>query len=84
MAANLRERYAVGAEAMGFKRIETRSERYWVYRKPDWGFLFLGKAGAVRGGKTARVAMSFPLSPKTKEVMLSKADALEQKQPALI
>lgn len=81
---SLRERYARALEATGFMRIPSRSERYWIYQRLRPGhsvrYVFLGRAGAVRGGRTLRTDLSFPLSPHVKEKLL---DNLHPKQLTL-
>lgn len=75
MPKPLREQYAEAIEELGYRRMETRSERYWVFFKYDRyrpPYLFVGKAGSVRGGRTKRFDLSFPLSPDAKASLLKK------------
>ncbi len=40
--------------------IESRSRKYVTLKRPDGGFYFVGKAGALRFGKTVSDSMAAP------------------------
>jgi hypothetical protein len=40
--------------------IESRSRKYITLKRPDGGFYFVGKAGALRFGKTVSASMAAP------------------------
>lgn len=75
MAELLRERYARGLEKLGYKRVEGRTNRYWVFHNetgsPSW--VFLGKAGAVRYNSVHRIDGSISTGDKFKAQLLAKA-----------
>lgn len=73
----LRDTVAKALEAQGEKRVEYRSDRYWVYTRLVGGFYFLGKNGAVRVGKTA--TDSIPLSENGRQVLLGNPGALQRR-----
>ena len=73
----LRERYAVGLEAMGWGRdYDAQSSKYWVFYIVRAGKtpskVYLGKSGAIRMGRT--IATSRPLSHAIKTKVLNRAD----------
>lgn len=73
----LREQYAKGLEAMGYKRVEGRTERYWVFYKDgvvgNGSYIFLGKAGAVRVGSRNAVTDTFAVGEGRKREILRRA-----------
>lgn len=83
MKQNLREKYEKGVLELGYQKLNTDTKRYWVYHKhgASMPYVFLGKAGAVRGGRTQRVDLSFPLSPSTKQHILMVGE-FELKPPS--
>ena len=73
----LRERYAVGLEAMGWARdYDTRSSKYWVFYIVRAGKtpskVYLGKSGAIRMGRT--IGTSKPLSHVNRTKVLNRGD----------
>jgi hypothetical protein len=40
--------------------VESRSRKYLTLKRPDGGFYFVGKAGALRFGKTVADSMAAP------------------------
>ena len=40
--------------------VESRSRKYITLKRPDGGFYFVGKAGALRFGKTVTGSMAAP------------------------
>ena len=40
--------------------VESRSRKYVTLKRPDGGFYFVGKAGALRFGKTVSASMAAP------------------------
>lgn len=66
MSETLRDLHVRGLEAMGYKRDHNaRSSKYLVFSKGDKvKKVYVGKAGAVRAGKT--IASSYSLSDSSK------------------
>lgn len=78
MAELLRDQYARGLEKLGYKRVEGRTNRFWVFHneaaRSMGPFVFLGKAGAVRYNSVQRIDGSFSAGDKLKAQLLAKAE----------
>lgn len=66
--ATLRERYREALRLMGAVEVPRRSRRYFVYRRPDGMFYYVGRQGALRFGPT--IARSWPASDLIKHSLL--------------
>ena len=59
--------------------VESRSCKYVTLKRPDGGFYFVGKAGALRFGKTVSASMAAPSSDgfwkRTRRRTITMADA---------
>jgi len=84
MSEKLRETYAAGLLTLGYRRVDHSSQRYWVFRKYGVPFLFLGKAGAVRMGRSKRADLSFPVDPHFKQTLLQRGEAKLSEQLPLM
>lgn len=75
MTEILREKYALGLQTLGYHRLDLNTQRYWIFQKYGMPFIFLGKAGAVRMGRSKRVDLSFPARPDFKKSLLKRGEA---------
>lgn len=64
----LQDRFSQALESRGEKLIKT-TFRYRVYSRAKGGFYYLGRAGALRVGRT--IANSFPCSEQFREQLLN-------------
>jgi hypothetical protein len=66
----LQEKYSLWLEDTGRTKVETRSGKYKVYRGVGTAgeyFIFLGKAGALRFGKSSSATLSMDFSSTLKK-----------------
>lgn len=55
----IREKLVIVMEALGYLREEkTRASNYLVYYRPNGGYYFIGRHGALRRGRTVRDSFS--------------------------
>jgi hypothetical protein len=69
----LQEKYSLWLEDTGRTKVESRSGKYKVYKGVDTKgeyFLFLGKAGALRFGRTSAATQSMDFSSRFKASFL--------------
>ena len=74
----LRDQYAVGLSALGYKRTDTASRKYWHYYKEGAGsccHVWLGKAGALRYNSVNRIDGSIAASDAVKSKIIAKGAA---------
>ena len=66
----LKEQYAKGLAARGYKRVATRSSKYEVWLVGQT-YVFLGASGAVRISKSQAQATSRPVTDKVKATLIA-------------
>ena len=75
MKKTMQQKFIEALVRRGCVEIPNRSSIYKVFTRQEGGFYYVGRAGALRVGKT--IAGSFPVSEKFKKIILGP-DTAEQ------
>lgn len=75
----LQEKYVAALiDRLGAVDVPSRSNKYITLQRPDGAYYFVGRAGAVRAGRS--VSESVPLPDEIKRRLLRHAEAMIRKE----
>ena len=67
------EKLIIGAEKLGWKKVESKSGKYKTFEKDGYNKLFIGRKGAIRYGKNS--SSSRNVAPTFEEILLNSFDS---------